>query len=266
VRAQRLEQLGTAVAACERAPRDADATIWLGRRLAYLGRFREAIEVYTRGIREHPDDARFLRHRGHRWITLREFGRAVADLERAALLAAGRPDEIEPDGLPNAAGVPLETLSTNVWYHLGLAHYLLGHFESARFAFERCQSLAPNDDNYCSATHWLYMSLRRLGRTADAQRAVARVHAGMAVREYRSYHRLCLAYRGELDMDALYREAALAGRDSVEFATVGYGAGNWNLVNGEVERARELFREVVAGSMWPAFGHVAAEVELARLR
>src|SRR5687767_6842602 len=53
-------------------PGDVDAIIWLGRRTAYLGRYREAIDVYTRGMERHPRDARLYRHRGHRHITIRE--------------------------------------------------------------------------------------------------------------------------------------------------------------------------------------------------
>jgi hypothetical protein len=47
----RLEQnLAAAQAAYDHTPDNADSIIWLGRRLAYLGRFREAINVFTRGI------------------------------------------------------------------------------------------------------------------------------------------------------------------------------------------------------------------------
>ena len=62
--------LATATAAFVKAPDDADAILWLGRRTAYLGRFREAVEIYTRGIARHPRDARFYRHRGHRYLCL----------------------------------------------------------------------------------------------------------------------------------------------------------------------------------------------------
>ena len=75
VRAQREQELATARANYEKNPSDADALIWLGRRTAYLGRYAEAIEIFTDGIRKHPRDARMLRHRGHRWITLRQFDR-----------------------------------------------------------------------------------------------------------------------------------------------------------------------------------------------
>src|SRR5688500_17438310 len=101
-------------------PGDADAMIWLGRRTAYLGRHRDAIEIYTRGIQRHPRDARFFRHRGHRYITIRDFDRAIDDLERAASIVSGREDEIEPDGIPNARNTPTSTLQANIWDHLGL--------------------------------------------------------------------------------------------------------------------------------------------------
>ena len=74
----------------------------LGRRHAALGQYREAIDVYTRALAKHPDDARLYRHRGHRPITVRELDKAVADLTRAAALVEGRPDEPEPDSTPRA--------------------------------------------------------------------------------------------------------------------------------------------------------------------
>ena len=35
-------------------PESADAAVWLGRRYAYLGRYREAIDAFTRGLAAHP--------------------------------------------------------------------------------------------------------------------------------------------------------------------------------------------------------------------
>mgnify|MGYP006178114509 CR=1 FL=1 len=52
----------------------------------------------------------------------------VADLERAASLVRGRPDEVEPDGAPNRFNIPTSTLQSNIWYHLGLAYYMRGEF------------------------------------------------------------------------------------------------------------------------------------------
>ena len=81
----------------KREQEHADAIIWLGRRTAYLGNYQEAIDLFTDGANRYPRDARMFRHRGHRWITLRKFDRAIADLTRAATLIRGQEDQIEPD-------------------------------------------------------------------------------------------------------------------------------------------------------------------------
>jgi tetratricopeptide (TPR) repeat protein len=261
---KREQILADARLASERNPQDADALVMYGRSLAYLGRFAEAIEVFTRGIDEHPDDARFYRQRGHRYITTRRFDLAIADLEHAASLVQGKPDEIEPDVAPNPAHGPLETLQSNIYYHLGLAHYLLGEFESAQTNYELCRNVSLNADNQCSAAHWLYMTLRRQGKATEAREVVASITPDMPVLEYHAYHKLCLAYAGKLDIDELYEELNKSGVDSVDFATGGYGVGNWHLYNGDREGADKIFREVVSGAQWHAFGHIAAENELAR--
>ncbi len=55
-------------------------------------------------------------------------------------------------------------------------------------------------------------------------------------------------------------------QDPLQIATQGYGVGNFFLVNGDVERARAIFRRVVAVPQWAAFGFIAAEADLARLK
>ena len=259
---QALEQrLAEARAAAEKDPASADALIWLGRRTAYLGRYREAIAIYSQGVERHPGDARFYRHRGHRYITTRRFDRAVHDFERAAALVAGKADEIEPDGQPNPRNVPTSTLQFNIWYHLGLARYLRGEFAQALAAYERCLDVSKNPDSQVATRHWLYMTLRRLDRAADAAKVLEPVTAGMEILENGAYHRLLLMYKGEADADALLAGAA-AGLDR---ATVGYGVGNWHLYHGRQDRALAIFRDVVATDQWASFGAIAAEADLARL-
>lgn len=240
-------------------PDDASALIWVGRRQAYLGRYRDAVETFTRGIDKHPGDARMYRHRGHRYITVRELDKAIADLERAAELLAGTEPEVEPDGLPNARNQPTGTTHTSVFYHLGLALYLKGDFEKALEAYRECLDFSANPDMVVATTHWLYMTLRRLGQDAEAARALEPISAGMDVFENLEYHRLLLMYRGETSADEL-----MAGEDGVAGATIGYGVGNWYFYNGERERALEIFRRILEGDAWAAFGYIAAEAELAR--
>jgi tetratricopeptide (TPR) repeat protein len=259
------EKLEEARAAHRRNPRDADAIIWLGRRTAYLGRFREAIGIYTDGLRYHPRDARFLRHRGHRYITVREFRLAERDLARAAQLIAGRPDEIEPDGIPNARNQPTSTLQSNVWYHLGLARYLRGDFRGALAAYRECMKVSKNPDMLVATGHWLYMTLRRLGREGEAAEVLAPITAEMDIIENRDYHRLLLMYKGELTPDAVLAEASRGDSSALSNATAGYGVGNWHLYNGRRAEAVEVFRRVVAGPQWTGFGYIAAEIDLERL-
>lgn len=261
-RARYEQDLAAARRAYERAPANADSIVWLGRRLAYLGRIREAIDTYTRGIALHPQDPWLYRHRGHRYITVRELDRAIEDLGRAAQLVDGRPDEVEPDGQPNAQGRPIGTLKSNIWYHLGLAHYLKGDFAAAVPIYRREMDEATNDDRRVSTAHWLYMSLRRLGRDAEAADVLARIPARMDVIENETYHRLLLLYKGEMPADSVLRLDA-SGEMSVTDATAAYGIGNWHLYNGRPAEARRIFERIVAAGQWGAFGYIAAEAELA---
>jgi tetratricopeptide (TPR) repeat protein len=178
---------------------------------------------------------------------------------------AGRPDEVEPDGLPNERGIPTSTLQSNLWYHLGLAHYLQSDFEAALAAYRECLAVSVNPDMMVATSYWLYLTERRLGRDAEAAAALAPIDAGMDVIENDDYHRLLLAYKGELDPDALLAEAA-ADESGIAFPTVAYGVAAWHLAEGRSDRAREILERVVASPSWPAFGHLAAEAELARQR
>ena len=262
VQADREAKLAEARAEAEARPGDPDALIWLGRRTAYLGRYREAIDIYTRALERHPDEPRLLRHRGHRYISIRRFDLAVADLERAAALIAGKPDEAEPDGLPNARNIPVSTLQTNVWYHLGLAYYYLGDLPNAERAFRECLKVSKNADMQVATTHWLYMVLRRLGRVGEANELLAPIRTDMDVIENRAYHWLVLMYKGEIPADSIL---SLAGEEGLDPATLGYGVGNWHLYNGRREAAVRAFRQVLASNQWSAFGYIAAEADLKRL-
>ena len=55
-----------------------------------------------------------------------------------------------------------------------------------------------------------------------------------------------------------------ADEGSIDDATLGYGIAAWHLVNDEADQALEMCRRIVDGPAWPAFGHIAAEAELAR--
>lgn len=239
----------------------ADNFVWLGRRLGYLWRYNPAIAVFTNGIGAYPDYAPLYRHRGHRYISIRQFDLADRDLTRAAELIAGTADEVEQDGAPNRLNIPRGTLHFNVWYHLGLARYLKGDFAGAIEAFSNARNVSRNDDTLVAATDWLYMSLRRNDLHDNAQQLLDDITDDMDIIENESYHRRLLMYKGVIPTDSLLDTS---NAEALDLATQGYGVANWHLYNGDTERANELFRQVVAGDYWPAFGYIAAEAELAR--
>ena len=241
----------------------ADAIIWLGRRTAYLGQYREAIEIYTRGIRLRPGDARMYRHRGHRYISVRRFDLAADDLAHAASLILGTEDQIEPDGLPNARNIPTSTLQFNIWYHLGLTYYLTGRFADAMQAYRECMEVSTNPDALVATSYWLYMTLKRLGRDDDAAAVLEPITPDMDIIENDSYHRLLLLFGEQLSPTALLNSDDPT-TDPLANATVGYGVGSWHAFTGQPEEADRAWRVVLSGSQWSAFGYIAAEAEIAR--
>lgn len=247
----------------EAEPNNPETTIWLGRRLAYLGRFTQAIEVYSAGIRKFPRDARLYRHRGHRYITLRQFDLAITDLQKAASLVKGKPDEVEPDGQPNARNIPTSTLQFNIWYHLGLAQYLSGRYRAALNSYRECFKVSQSSDSLVATSHWLYMTLQRLNRPSEAALAVRRIKHDLDIIENDGYYKLVLMYKGLLSSESLLAET-LKLPESAASHSVLYGLANWHLYHGRQDEAIELFRRITTTNQWTSFGYVAAEAELKR--
>ena len=242
-------------------PGDLDSLIWYGRFTAYTGDYRKAIDIYTHGLEQFPNESRLLRHRGHRYISLREFDKAIADLQRAANLIQGKENMVEEDGMPNAQNIPVSTMHGNIYYHLGLAHYLKGNYEEALTAYSQCLHSASNPDNVVSSTHWLYMILKKLGRDEDALEVLDAVSEQMNVIENHSYHKACLFYKGLLELEDVYSPGA---EDTPSNSALAYAIGNWYAYNDQPEQAKGILNTIVAGSDWASFGYIAAETDLAR--
>ena len=242
----------------EANPKDVETLIWYGRRTAYLGRYHQAIAIYTEGIKNFPQDARLYRHRGHRYISIRNYEAAIADLEKAASLIQGTSDQIEPDGMPNAQNIPLSSLHGNVWYHLGLAYYLTQEYEKAYTAYIQCRESGDNYDNIVSSTHWLYLIQLRLGNPERADSLLAPIQKAGIVIENQSYADLCQLYKGWISPDTLLQ--ASPGNPSND--AVNYGLANWYLHQGDSSKGIQLLEALVAGKAFTSFGYLAAEGDL----
>ncbi len=239
-------------------PTNVENLIWYGRRTAYLGRYEEAIIIYSEGIKKYPQEPRLYRHRGHRYISLRRFKEAISDLEKACQLIQGTTNEIEPDGMPNAQNIPVSTLHGNIWYHLGLAYYLEHDYEKAYDAYLKCRESGNLPDNIVSSTHWLYMIQRKLGNTVLANKMLEPISSEMDVIENQSYHDLCKVYKGIIPVDSL----AQRGTGNPSNDAVAYGIANWYFYNGEKKKAEELMKNLIESPAWSSFGYIAAESDL----
>ena len=217
-----------------------DLLIRLGIAQSGFRQFREAIQTFSRGLAIAPENAMLYRWRGHRYLSVREHGRAEADFKR---------------------GLALDSANYGIWYHLGVLRFLQGNFASAASAFARAQPLAPDAGELAGATDWLWMSLARAGRRAEGDAMLARRPDSLeTTNAYRQRLRL---YRGEIAPDSVL---TAADTGDVAVATLSYGVGNWYLVRGDTVQARRWFERAIASGGWPAFGFMASETELRRLR
>lgn len=241
---------------------DPDALIWYGRRAAYLGQFQEAIHIYTTGIQDHPKDARMYRHRGHRYISLREYDKAIIDLETAVKLIENQKDEVEPDGLPNKRNIPISTLHGNIWYHLGLAYYLKNDLNNALNAFSNRTVTEKYPDNIVSGGHWLYMILRRMGKDKEANDALREVSKNMDIIENLSYYKMCQFYKELITEQELKPE----GTNSASNDVLTYGLGNWYLYHKkDTIKAKEYYKHLIENGNKYSFAYLAAESDWNRI-
>lgn len=216
--------------------------------------FREAIATFTRGLAAIPpaaatarknDVAMLLRWRGHRYLSVREFAKADADLTR---------------------GLALDSTNYGILFHLGVLRYVQGRYAEAATMFTRAQPRAPDGGERAGSTDWLWMSLARAGKRADADAMLAkRVDAQPdpkpAPPGYAYVSRLKL-YRGEVTPEQLITPADSA---DVQQATLNYGLGTWYIVRGDSVNARRVWERAMAGGGWPGFGFIVSEAELRRM-
>ncbi|HJR63611.1 MAG TPA: tetratricopeptide repeat protein [Gemmatimonadaceae bacterium] len=221
-------------------PRNVERYVQLGVAQSGMWQFREAIQTFTRGLELAPSEPMLYRWRGHRYLSVRDFDRALQDLTR---------------------GAELDSTNYGIWYHLGIVRYARGEFDAAADAFARAQRIAPDTAELAGATDWLWMSLSRAGKGAEAKAMLDRRPDSVAANN--AYTQRLKLYRGELSPDSVMTPSDTS---AVQVATLSYGIGNWYLVRGDTARARSWFERSVASGGWPAFGFIISEVELRRLR
>src|SRR5216117_1587034 len=129
-------------------PLNIDRIIALGVAQSGVRQYQEAIATFTRGLKIAPNNALLYRWRGHRYLSTRQFDKAMADLQR---------------------GARLDSTIYGIWYHHGIVKFARRDFAGAALAFTKALPIAPDSAERSGATDWLWMSLSRAGRSAEAQ-------------------------------------------------------------------------------------------------
>jgi tetratricopeptide (TPR) repeat protein len=221
-------------------PKSIDKIIALGVAQSGVRQMLEAVETFSRGLAIEPNNALLLRWRGHRYLSTRQFDRALADLTR---------------------GSQLDSTIYGIWYHLGIVRFARGDFAGAADAFKHGQPKAPEAGELAGSTDWLWMSLSRAGRKAEANAMLARRPDSLPINN--AYAQRLKLYRGLSKPDSVFTPADTS---DVQIATLSFGIGNWYLVRGDTTQARTWFQRSVASGGWPGFGFILSEIELRRLR
>lgn len=248
VRARLQKDLEIAWAVRMVAPEREDSYIWLGRRLGYLTRWSEAIEVFTQGLEKFPNSYKLLRFRGRHLARSRKIEAALADYRRAAELVENVQDSFEPDGIINARHQYLGSYRSNIHYYLGQTSWAAGDYEGVLRGMERSalEPLTDHADRLVATAYWRYLALRRLGRHEEAAKLVEAVPEGLDLVENFTYYDAVLFFKGVRSQEELLPEA-----DSI----VKFAIATKAFVEGNKAYAELLWEEIIDASpqgFWPA--------------
>jgi tetratricopeptide (TPR) repeat protein len=230
-------------------PKSVSLRLKLSQAQAAKRQYWEAVATCTEGLKYAPRNADLYLERGHRELGLRDFQRALKDLTRA---------------------VELNPKSLEAQYHLGMAHYFLREFGPAAQQFQLALNLARNSDSIIDCSNWLYVSLRRDGRTEAAAKVLTRITPRMRNHAPHLYFylRLLRFYQGVITEKQVSVRKPSNPNDiesELSFDTVTYGVGNWHLyTDTDSTKAMALFRRVVTGNAWNAWGFIGSELELSQ--
>lgn len=260
---KQLVKFNTAVSEWEKDPENREKILWLGRQHAYVGRYRDAIHIFTEALKKFPDDAEFLRHRAHRYLSLRMFEYSIRDSEKAVDKMLEKPDFMEPSGLAGAEETTEYTFYTNVYYHLGLAYMMSGDLINARRAFDDLLEVAKNDDHIIMSVYWNYIILKRLGYDEEAKKVLDHVKPDMDTPVSVGYYECLKMYKGELEPEDILGNKG--DDDQLSLVTSGFGVANEYLFRGEYDEYVEILGRVLDTNAWSGFGYLSAEVDLKRI-
>jgi len=256
-RARLEKDLEIARAVMAVAPEREDSYIWLGRRLGYLVRYRDAIDVFTEGLERFPDSYKLLRFRGRHLARNREFDRAIADYRRAAALVENVQDSYEPDGVINARHQYLGSYRANIHYYLGQTSWAVGEYGDVLRGMERSsiEPLVQHSDRLVATTYWRYLAHRKLGQEAAARQLVSEFPEDLDLLENHTYYEGVLFFTGALNEQELLPRADSIGKFAIAME---------HHFRGEDDIAAIMWQEIIEDSaqgFWPAESELRSMIQ-----
>jgi tetratricopeptide (TPR) repeat protein len=235
-------------------PEDANLLLAAGRQSDALLRYQDSTFIYGRGIEKFPKDWRFLRYRGHRFISLRKFPEAIADLESARKMSSD---------------------SFDVAYYLGLAYYFNGQHDKAVEEFTRCQGQMKGGGQLSGARlcadmkedasllvpmqYWHYLALRRAGKMEAAKDYLKPISPMIDLKANKPYHDALLFFKGVKEINEMLAGASEGNRD---YLTRSSGAASFLFTAGERGQACSIWQRITMDSNWDHLGVILAESEV----
>ena len=223
-----------------------NAQLWFELSKAYKeqGLCREAVEAMATSISLEPFNGQAYRFKGHYNINIGRFDEAAADLIMASRL------------------IPEDWA---VWYHLGIATYLLQDYRRADWAFGECLRLSKTFEDVVDAVNWLWMIRMYLGEPERAAEVLKQVPPNRPCDEHEYYNR-CMVFGGFADPEQMLEHSYTLN----EFLGVNeaYGVAVHYELTGNMARADELFDmlEPRCDAMWSGFAQHAIRLRQQRRR
>ena len=236
-----------------------DDFITLGRSKVGISQFRKAVEIYSEGLAKYPNSYKLLRYRGHRYINLRQLENSILDLLKAEELIRPEPEVYEYD----AAGKQGATYQHQIWYHIGLYHFLKRDYAASASAFEKSLATAHAGGDLAGSSDWLYNAYMRLGETDKAAK-VARpfvLDFNIENKDYPYFRRLLL-FNGVIKPEELVDANKPIAEMTLLEMTKLYGLANWHAYRGDADTANALYKKILESHEWAGFAYASAELDV----
>ena len=233
--------------------------IEISRQLLAVNHFKKAVENFSEGIEKYPSSFKLLRHRGHRYLNLRQPDKAIVDLNKAEELIRTQPEVWEYDG----SGKPTATYQHQIWYHIGLYHYLKRNYTESAAAYEKSLAFTKEGNNIAGASDWLYNAYQRSGQKDKITGLLKPFTLDFTIenKDYPYFRRLLL-FNGVIKPEELVDDAKPIGEMTLLEVTKLYGLANWHAYKGNKEKANELYKKVLESKEWPGFAYACAELDV----